>query len=61
MKHKMKNWEYLVIDNVDDNKLNELGINGWELINVVYFPSLDITFMQALPIIKFYFKKQVVL
>lgn len=61
MKLKMKSWKYLVLDNVDSEKLNELGINGWELVNVLYIPSFDISgFAKSyIPLMKFYFKKQV--
>ncbi len=55
MKSKMKNWEYLVVNNINDEKLNEFGVNGWELISIVYFPP-----MSCLPLVKFYFKKQLV-
>lgn len=61
MKQKMKNWEYLIIDNADNSKLNELGINGWELVSVIYFPpSLPSKLpISTLPLTTFYFKKQI--
>lgn len=52
MKQKMKKWEYLTVNNADKNKLNELGINGWELVSVVFTSKYNF--------LVFYFKKQVV-
>ena len=57
MKHKMKLWEYLVVCNADIGKLNELGINGWELISIIYFPPSTST----LSLTTFYFKRQMVM
>ena len=59
MKHKIKLWEYLVVINADDNKLNELGVNGWELVNIVYIPYSSSKGVQTFSMMKFYFKKQI--
>lgn len=48
---KTKMWEYLIVDNADINKLNELGVNGWELITIIYFYVNSDT--------KYYFKRQI--
>jgi len=51
MKTKTKLWEYLILDNLNNIKLNDLGVNGWELVSVVFFPKYTIT--------TYYFKKQI--
>lgn len=57
MKQKTKLWEYLIVDNIDINKLNELGTNGWELVSVVFFPMFEVNNLQSFPMTKAYFKK----
>lgn len=34
MRSNHKKWEYLSKININKDELNELGINGWELISV---------------------------
>jgi len=51
MINKTKKWEYLIVDNADINKLNELGVNGWELVSVVFYPKYTTT--------TYYFKRQI--
>ena len=47
----MQKWEYLEVMNPDINKVNELGKNGWELVQILYSDSYLIK-----PV--FYFKRQ---
>lgn len=54
MKQKTKLWEYLIA--TDSNNINELGSNGWELVSVVYFPSL---MYPNSSITNYYFKRQI--
>ncbi len=35
----MQKWEYLEEKDPDINRLNELGKNGWELVQVLYSDS----------------------
>ena len=38
----MQKWEYLEETNPDINKLNELGGNGWELVQILYSDRVHI-------------------
>ena len=59
MKQKTKAWEYLIINDPSIDKINELGVNGWELVSVVYIPSSLQPEYIPFAITNYYFKKQI--
>lgn len=49
----MKQFAYMVTDNYD--KLNELGLRGWELVSVVLVAGTDINTHKSI----YYLKKEI--
>ncbi len=62
MKSKTKLWEYLIANDINIDKINELGSNGWELVSVVYLPSFPENskmYVSYTTMINYYFKRSI--
>lgn len=35
----MRKYEYLILYDADEEKMNQMGIEGWELVSTIYIPS----------------------
>ena len=48
-------WEYLTLDEASSEEVRNLGIDGWELVSVVYDPRVVVGFGQGGKVM--YFKR----
>jgi hypothetical protein len=46
---EQKSWEYRVIERADEDGLNALGRDGWELVGPANFGRTDLVFKRPMP------------
>ena len=54
----MKKFEYKVTDSEDEERLNQLGKEGWELVSVIYKSWEDLRHGGTDSVVVLYFKRE---